>query len=1013
MSIVQNLISYWRDSLIDAERMGLGRDTFNDPSNYLKVSRTEIEIGQINPQTTWQIFNGINQQEQDRDGNGKELKLTKKEEALGSNVEDIEIFVNRILNEALGSTVEDIEILANPILKETLEEAEEKSVNQQGQDSDNNVKDSILTEKEESLGNNVKDIEIIVDQILNDTSEQAEKKSVINILICPVVAVFPPPSNKRKSIVPLWIPAQINLDGSLVINDEAAPWISRKLLEPTEAEFTIGSLETFNNFLVLNDKPTEDWSKFWRYCTEMLTNVTGMGCNDFRIDDYTTLPEAFVLLDSTISGSARHIIKVYDWLLERISWSNDLINRYASSESNQLAPLLTDYQQSKLSLSHLGQMTGKHPLSISQREALCHFFETGHGDILAINGPPGTGKTTLIQSVVASMWVQKALKQDEPPIILAASTNNQAVTNIIESFGKLDLDSNCLLSGRWLPYINSYGLYLPSKNRVSNYQVADPYGHGFPSIVQNKQYVNEAEAYFLQKCSGFAGRSIIILKQAVKFLHQQLVQTFASLILSIDVDILDIKSQETLDVEVRYKAFQLATHYWEGRWLMEMQQIFRHKPDTVFPRKEGLENRWRRYAMLTPCFVSTFYMAPRFFSHYEDEDIMPGLDLIDLLIVDEAGQVTPEVAGATFVLAKQALVVGDILQIEPVWSIPEDVDKGNLQKHELLSLFANKEQLDVEKKEIDDKGLSASAGSVMRIAGRASCYQKYPEQRGMFLTEHRRCVDEIISYCNELCYQGKLEPMRDIESNPSYSPFPCMGHLHIPGRTRQISGSRQNEIEARKIAEWLNYQRQSLEESYRKSISEIVGIVTPFSKQAELILKELRKLGIKNITVGTVHRLQGAERNIIVFSSVYDSSCQGNFFFDRSVNMLNVAISRAKDSFLVFGDKKIFNSQNYGTPSMLLAKYLFKNESNCLSNVGLEESDRLDDFHKSLSITNEAYTGSPQQDKLVTSPSSKTYLNVPFSQKDEAKSLGARWDPDKKKWYVPSGKDIQIFSAWL
>ncbi len=1007
MTIAQALISYWRDSLIDAERMGLSGDTFNDPSNYFKVSRTEIEIGQINSVITWQIFNNINQQGQDRDGNEKVLKSTKKEEALGSNLADIEIIANRILNEPLEE-VEDIETLANRILNKTLESAEEKSVNQQGQDYDSSGEELILAEKEEFISNNVETIEIFVNQISNDTSEQAEEKSVINILICPVVAVFPPPSNKRKSVVPLWIPAQIELDGNLSINDEAAPWISRKLLEPTEAEFTIGSLETFNNFLVLNDKPTENWSKFWHYCTEMLIDVAGMGCDNFTIDDYTTLPEAFILIDSTIAGSARHIIKVYDWLLEGGFSSNPLIKLYANLGNNRLNPLLTAYQQSKLSCSHLGQMTGKHPLSISQREALYHFFQIGYGDILAINGPPGTGKTTLLQSVVASLWVEKALQQDEPPIILATSTNNQAVTNIIESFGKLDLDSNSSLSRRWLPYINSYGLYLPSKKKVSNFQVADPQGYGFPAIVQNKQYVTEAEAYFLQKCSNFAERPIIILKQAVNFLHQQLVKTFKSLVVSIciDVDTLDIKAQETLDVELRYKAFQLATHYWEGRWLMEMQQIFRQKPDTVFPRVEGLEDRWRRYAMLTPCFVSTFYMAPKFFSQYEDETFTPGLDLIDLLIVDEAGQVTPEVAGATFALAKKALVVGDILQIEPVWSIPEDVDKGNLQKHGLLSLFADKEQLEAEKQEIDDKGLSASAGSVMRIAQHASCYQKYPEQRGMFLSEHRRCVDEIISYCNELCYDGKLEPMRDIATNPSYSPFPCMGHLHIPGRTRQISGSRQNEIEARKIAEWLNFQRQLLEDSYRKSINEIV---TPFSKQAELILKELRKLGLKNITVGTVHRLQGAERNIVIFSSVYDSSCQGNFFFDRSVNMLNVAVSRAKDSFLVFGDKKIFNSQNYGTPSMLLAKHLFKNEFNCLSNVVLEQSDRLFNFHESIPATKE---GSTQQDKLVI-PSSKTYLNVPFSQKDEAKNLGARWDPEKKKWYVPSGKDIQIFSAWL
>ncbi len=31
----------------------------------------------------------------------------------------------------------------------------------------------------------------------------------------------------------------------------------------------------------------------------------------------------------------------------------------------------------------------------------------------------------------------------------------------------------------------------------------------------------------------------------------------------------------------------------------------------------------------------------------------------------------------------------------------------------------------------------------------------------------------------------------------------------------------------------------------------------------------------------------------------------------------------------------------------------------------------------------------------------KTWLDVPFSEKDEAKALGARWDPSAKRWYAP------------
>lgn len=27
-------------------------------------------------------------------------------------------------------------------------------------------------------------------------------------------------------------------------------------------------------------------------------------------------------------------------------------------------------------------------------------------------------------------------------------------------------------------------------------------------------------------------------------------------------------------------------------------------------------------------------------------------------------------------------------------------------------------------------------------------------------------------------------------------------------------------------------------------------------------------------------------------------------------------------------------------------------------------------------------------------------LNVPYEEKDEAKSLGAKWNPELKKWYI-------------
>jgi hypothetical protein len=43
---------------------------------------------------------------------------------------------------------------------------------------------------------------------------------------------------------------------------------------------------------------------------------------------------------------------------------------------------------------------------------------------------------------------------------------------------------------------------------------------------------------------------------------------------------------------------------------------------------------------------------------------------------------------------------------------------------------------------------------------------------------------------------------------------------------------------------------------------------------------------------------------------------------------------------------------------------------------------------------------------------SKIYLNVPFTQKDEAKALGARWDAVQKKWHAPADKDFTLFARW-
>lgn len=41
------------------------------------------------------------------------------------------------------------------------------------------------------------------------------------------------------------------------------------------------------------------------------------------------------------------------------------------------------------------------------------------------------------------------------------------------------------------------------------------------------------------------------------------------------------------------------------------------------------------------------------------------------------------------------------------------------------------------------------------------------------------------------------------------------------------------------------------------------------------------------------------------------------------------------------------------------------------------------------------------------------YLDVPYEEKDEAKALGARWNGNVRRWFVPDGRDVVAFRRWV
>lgn len=404
-----------------------------------------------------------------------------------------------------------------------------------------------------------------------------------------------------------------------------------------------------------------------------------------------------------------------------------------------------------------------------------------------------------------------------------------------------------------------------------------------------------------------------------------------------DFELLKIKNNsepncfyDELDVSFRHKAFQLALHYWEGRYLVKLEEDLL-LDERIFKSsgEDAVKNRWQRQSMLTPCFVSTFYMAPKFFSSFkffkqgEDGknifDTPPLYDFIDLLIVDEAGQVAPEVGIATFALAKRAVVVGDVKQIEPVWNITNKIDIGNLKKCELIKSY---EDL-IYEKDFDPKGFLSSTGSIMKMAQNACNFkEKGIAEKGVMLVEHRRCYDEIINYCNVLAYNGQLVPLRgNAKSDLLFPPMYC---IHVEGNSTTSNTSRHNQNEVNAIVNWLLKNRKAIEDRYGK-LENAVGIITPFVGQKNSLRYALKNAGfdIDTLKLGTVHALQGAERPIILFSMVYGKGDSGIMFFDRDnkPNMLNVAVSRAKDNFIVFANTEILDKKAR-TPSGILSNHL-------------------------------------------------------------------------------------------
>lgn len=909
----------------------------------------------------------------------------------------------------------------------------------------------------------------------------------------------------------LLLPATLDENGSLSVDlSSSEPWIpASRLTTPgiPASGVTVGSLKTFWQYR-LNEwteavTRIESWSDAVDACLTMFSKVAddslevtaGANSADVLFGDCFLSAETVITANGAVLDLYAHLLSLdektavptYERLLsltDRPRCNSDIID----DETPRLL---------RAALASCGSMDDEHPLTDSQRRAVHAFLSDADGDVTAVSGPPGTGKTTMLQSVVAGMLVRRALDGRPAPLIVCTSTNNQAVTNVIDSFSSVVKKDPGTLDLRWLPEANddsdtgvtskplsALATYCPSRSKAQEiggkYLVEDTRKSGIYSRYSAPDYVSAATARFLERMQAHASSTGGVIAGARtlseardilgKALHR--IEDNRRILLTEKADaevaagprmsrrlaaeILDTKDQRkpfrargrfwearrdeaeaaqpnrdrsddhyvveqnydddepaprfdtiddfvafygekdaeltrrisdldvvreqkdteeaaamamtpaaeralgwlrrlgavttdgeekiresvnlidldrSLDTTVRYAEFWVAVHLYEAQWLLFAAGEDAHS--AVIPVAERnrttrryMEQYWGQVTALTPCFVMTAYQLPKYFKLWTRNEDETDYDLgrADLLIMDESGQVDTSVGAAAFAVAKRALVVGDVRQLAPVWSIDPDSDR---QIAPVLGLS------EPEWEAMTTRGLTSSDhSSVMAAAASASNWSYGADaDPGLFLSEHFRCHPGIINYCNDLLYKGMLIPTRGVEGyklkDRTVSPF--LFHEVAGSESRRSGSSRVNDREADAVARWIidnfNY-FADIYDPAGQSPDEVIGVVTPFAAQARLISQKIRDLGgtgmAEKITVGTAHRLQGAERPVVLFSSVYGDRDPRASFIDNTLELMNVAVSRAKDLFIVFGGRTRWSDQ--GEVFSLIHRYATKND---------------------------------------------------------------------------------------
>lgn len=270
--------------------------------------------------------------------------------------------------------------------------------------------------------------------------------------------------------------------------------------------------------------------------------------------------------------------------------------------------------------------------------------------------------------------------------------------------------------------------------------------------------------------------------------------------------------------------------------------------------------------------------------------LMP--DLFDVVIIDEASQVSIAQALPAIIRAKKVVVLGDSNQYSNTKSSNAATETNNKHKEELKKFFTSKiskEQGDLTRLELFDV-----KKSVLDFA-------KYCANYNIMLRKHFRSYPELISFSSKTFYDGYLQAFKirgcPINEVIKFSIIDTKGEKYKP-KTNMA----EIEFITNKLYEILDSGKICT-----------VGIITPHTEQKKalekILFSDLRydefesKLKLKIMTFDTC---QGEERQIIFYSMVateendtlygiFPKNLENNVSEKLRLQRLNVGFSRAQE----------------------------------------------------------------------------------------------------------------------